>query len=258
MNDVKTIMNPIDKITESTFTNSAKGLLTLFCIGLFHAVIGVDLTDAKIAVPWLPTVSFEHVERLAYLYWGLVAYSIYRYCLYNIHIMKRYYFLALGKFLSTTKSGSAFINRNIFDSSLEHNVVIDEGNDTPVIKIEHYDDVGSGWEKMATFDFIYSSDYTFEKIECSENPGYQNDDLAFNKAHIRKSWGLTNFIDEFENDAMTTSLIQSASLKSRLRASVLFIYFRILLGSKEVFDLLLPVILNLVLSLYCLFFISLS
>jgi len=244
-------MNPVDKITEPTFTNSAKGLLTLFCIGLFHTVIGVDLTDAKIAVPWLPTVNFEHVERLGYLYWGVVAYAIYRYCLYNVHIMRRYYFIALGKFLSTTKMGDSFIRQNILDSTVEYNVVMDESGDTPIIKIEHYDDAGSGWEKMAAFDFIYSADYQFEKIECSENPGYQNDDLAFNKANVRKSWGLTYFRDQFDNEAMVSSLIPSPTIKSQLRTAVLLIYLKIVFGSKEVFDLLTPVLLNTFLFMYC-------
>ncbi len=65
-------MNPIDKITEPSFTSSTRGLLTLFCIGIFHIVIGIDLSNSKIAIPWFPVVELKNIERLIYLYWGLV------------------------------------------------------------------------------------------------------------------------------------------------------------------------------------------
>ncbi len=55
--------NPLETFTDPSFTSSAKGLMTLFCIGLIHVVIGVDLEDVKIAIPWFPIVTFEHPER---------------------------------------------------------------------------------------------------------------------------------------------------------------------------------------------------
>lgn len=91
-------MNLIDKITEPTFTNSSKGLLTLFCIGLFKLAVGVDLTSTEIAIPWLPSIDFPHIERIIYLYWALVAFSIYRYSLHHFPIMRMHYFLAMGRF----------------------------------------------------------------------------------------------------------------------------------------------------------------
>ncbi|WP_332406018.1 hypothetical protein [Vibrio metschnikovii] len=244
-------MNPIDKITDSTFTNSSKGLLTLFCIGLFHAVIGVDLTDARIAVPWFPTVNFMYIERLVYFYWGLIGYSVYRYSLFNIHVMRRYYFFALSKFFSTPKLGASFIAQYIFHETMEYNVTVDENGESPTIKIQYYGDVGSSRELMSTFDFVFSSDYKLEKIECSQHPDYVIEDAAFNNDSIRKSWGLTYFRDCYNNEAMTTNFIKSSSLRSKLIEPVLIIYLRIVFSKKEVFDLLMPIILNAMLFFYC-------
>ncbi|MCR9908928.1 hypothetical protein NB545_15865, partial [Vibrio campbellii] len=139
----------------------------------------------------------------------------------------------------------------IFHETIEYNVTVDNNDESPTIKIQYYDYTGSGRELISTFDFVFSSDFKLEKIECSENPEYGFEKAAFNNETIRKSWGLTYFRDRYDNEAMTTRFIKSSSLRSKLRASVLIIYLRTVFASKEVFDLLVPVILNAILLFYC-------
>ncbi|MGR6838072.1 hypothetical protein ACU5DF_02775 [Aliivibrio wodanis] len=149
-------MNPIDKITDPTFTNSSKGLLTLFCIGLIHTVVGVDLTSTEIAIPWLPSINFPNTDRFSYLYWGLVTFTIYRYMLHNIRPFKESYFRAICLFLKSS-AGKSFIDNTIYAKNLSHQIeVLDDSESLPSILIKHFDygeEYGSqGAELMANFE----------------------------------------------------------------------------------------------------------
>ncbi|MHA2815075.1 hypothetical protein [Vibrio campbellii] len=238
-------MNPIDKITDSTFTSSTKGLLTLFCIGLFHVVIGVNLTDASIAIPWLPTVNFENAERLVYLYWLLVLFTSYRFSLHKLPLIRRYFFLSLGPYFKTSRAGERFINANIYSEALTHQVVIlEDGKPLPSIKIEHYDEGDSGWEQMACFEFKFDKEFKFLSIVADENPAFDVEGLAFNKKRQKESWGLKAFISEGGDHFQETSVINSLLWKYWLRFEAFKIYFKTILTSRDAFDLLVPLLLN--------------
>jgi len=247
-------MNPIDKITDPTFTNSSKGLLTLFCIGLVHTVIGVDLTSTEIAIPWLPSINFPNTERIAYLYWGLVGFAMYRYTLHNLHIVREFYFQALVQFFKSDVSGKKFIDNNIFSKEITHQVqVVNDKQSEPKIKIQHYTYDGDqeapthgdkGWEVVADVEFKYTSEYALEKITFDENLSYCYDEMALKKHEVLELWGFKELIYDDQTSIYKSPKIKSFLLRYKLRFNVFRYYFKILASSKDVFDLLIPLALN--------------
>ncbi|EJL6763031.1 hypothetical protein BOO24_20975 [Vibrio navarrensis] len=244
-------MNPIEKVTDHTFTSSTKGLLTLFCIGLFHLVIGVKFTSNTIAIPWLPEVELSHIDRLIFLYWLLVVYACYRFVLYHLPVMRKHYFLSLGEYLKDTSGGTKFIQKHIYSDKLTHQVVVDiDGSPLPEIKIEHYQDGGAGWEQMASFNFVFTREHKFIKILASENPTFKIDEISFTKSPQLELWGLKTIIDDDGDPENLTSKIASLKLKVKLLLPVLMVYLKTLITTKEVFDLLVPLLLNFALFSY--------
>ncbi|WP_153915975.1 hypothetical protein [Shewanella sp. TC10] len=250
-------MNPIDKITEPTFTNSSKGLLTLFCIGLVHTVIGVDLTSTEIAIPWFPSINFPNPERITYLYWGLVVFAMYRYTLYHLHIIRNGYCRALMMFLNSSSLGKNFIDKNVFSDGITHQVSFeDDGESAPTIKIQHYTYDGdpeaptqddNGWDLAASVEFVFTDEYALEKITFSENPTYDFEEMALKKPEVRESWGLKEFIYDDHSSTFKSAKINDFKLRYGLRFNVLRNYLKILMSSKDEFDLLVPLLLNLTL-----------
>jgi len=247
-------MNPIDKITDPTFTNTSKGLLTLFCIGIVHTVIGVDLTSTEIAIPWLPSINFPNPERISYLYWGLVSFAMYRYTLHHLHIIREGYCNALVMFLKSGTSGKKFIDKELFSDKITHQVKFENEKETPPkIKIEHYTYDGDpevpthddkGWDVVANVEFIFTNEFELERITFSENPSYDFDEMALKNTDKRELWGLKEFIYDDQTSLFSTPKIKSFWLRNKLRLSVLRCYFKILVSSKEAFDLLIPLVLN--------------
>ncbi|WP_299789039.1 hypothetical protein [uncultured Shewanella sp.] len=243
-------MNLIEKITEPTFTNSSKGLLTLFCIGLFQFAIGVDLTSTEVTIPWLPSINFPHIERITYLYWALVAFSLYRYSLHHFPVMRMHYFLAMGRFFRVDKRGEDFIGQEILSGELAYRVsVLDDEDSQPSIKIEHYQHGDQDWELMCEFEFVFNQDFTLDKIKFSENPNYQIDEIALRKTKNQQKWGLQRFVDDEGNKEMESASIKDSMLANYLRLGVMRNYFKTFLSSKDVFDLLIPIVLNVALFL---------
>ena len=248
-------MNPIEKITDPTFTNSSKGLLTLFCIGLVHTVVGVDLTSTEIAIPWLPSINFPNTDRLMYLYWGAVAYTIYRYVLHNILPFRESYFKAICLFLKSS-SGKSFIDSTIYDKNLTHQVeVINDLESLPTVTIKHFEhgeEYGSqGFELMATFEMIFNKDYSFNKIVYSEHPHYTIDEILLRQKETRDKWGLSQYAIDDEQSAFVSREIKSKWFRLRFRIPAIRKYLNLLASNKDTFDLSLPVVLNLALFIYC-------
>ncbi len=250
-------MNPIDKITDPTFTNSSKGLLTLFCIGLIHTFVGVDLTSTAIVIPWLPSINFPNIERLSYLYWGLVAFTVYRYVLHNIRPFKESYFKAICLFLESS-SGKSFIDSKIYSKDLTHQVeVLDDLESLPRVQVKHYEygeEYGShGVELMATFEMNFTKDYSFDKIVYSEHPHYIIDEITLHQKEIKDKWGLSQFVGDDEEMTYISRNIKSIWFRLKIGIPTLTKYFRLLVSNKDTFDLSIPVVLNVALFFYCIF-----
>lgn len=212
-------INPIEKITEPSFTESAKGLMTLFCIGVIHLVIGVNLTDAKIAIPWFPTITFERPEYLVYLFWGFNFYAIYRYTLHNGTQFRKYWFYSLSRGLNNP-SGEKFISETIWrrDSSAPYSVSKNETENEKTISINgYYIDADPHsppgqyhQENIGFFNFNFTKNYKFKGITCSASPHYTADEVLFDKPNTREKWGLKLLMDDkrgLRNSKQSTSRV---------------------------------------------------
>lgn len=238
--------SPIEKITDPSFTSSAKGLMTLFCIGLIHVVIGVDLEDVKIAIPWLPTVTFEHPERLLYLYWAMVGYALYRYTLHHKAIFGKYYFESLAKVLEVGQKGESLVRDSIYLSDFYYHVDCSYKDESYRVEIETMVDEDTAFD----FSFHFSKDYSFRKIECWENPAYDVNELVTNHESIKSKWGFITYADESGYCTNETSKIVDMRLRYRLRFLVLRYYFKEMTFNKDIFDTTVPIALNVFLFIY--------
>ncbi|ENH4361592.1 hypothetical protein ABV540_001413 [Vibrio fluvialis] len=238
--------SPIEKITDPSFTSSAKGLMTLFGIGLTHMVIGVNMDDVQIAIPWLPTINFEHPDRLIYLYWALVWYALYRYSLHHKNIFGQYYFDSLKRVLEVGQKGESFVRKNIFLSHHYYTVIehYNDGNNEIIIESASDDDN----ETSFSFSFTFTNDFSLKKISCWENPAFDIDELVTHNEEKKSMWGLKSYDDEHQISHETTK-IKSKILRYRLRYLVITNYFQRMKYDKEIFDTTVPIILNLLLFL---------
>lgn len=241
-------INPIDKVTDPSFTESAKGLMVLFCIGAIHLVIGVELTNAKIAIPWFPTVNFKHPEYLVYLYWALSLYAIYRYSLHNAILIRKQWFKSLYEGLRGP-TGKKFIAEAILLQEAPFLVETDNSKDKGIY-ISGYipeQDPKTGDEvqnKVFHFIFKFTKDYQFDGIISSSDPGYDVSEACFNHEEIRKKWGLDLFIDEERTDEYRSTFIRSRMYKLKLIHMRIKPFLGALLTQKPIFDLCVPLILN--------------
>ncbi|MGF1748204.1 hypothetical protein [Vibrio cionasavignyae] len=244
-------MNPIvDKVTDPTFTNSAKGLMTLFCIGLAHMVLGVGLEDVKIAIPWFPTINFESPQNLIFLYWGLVWYAMYRYVLEHATVFRKHWFNALATSLQIGKSGESFVRQSIFVSKDHYHVDIRTIEDLTIhtinINTYQYDESKDRSKLVYSFRFRFNSSYQFESIKSSEDIMNRIPEAVPPRKELVKKWGLKSYSDE--HDVIYQSYkITSARYRMRLLWLKSSHYLKEFLRNSEVFDLSLPLIFNMAL-----------
>ncbi|MFB9151723.1 hypothetical protein ACFFUS_00070 [Vibrio gallaecicus] len=95
--------------------------------------------------------------------------------------------------------------------------------------------------------FLYNKEYELLRITVHENPAYTIDEAAFNNKEQKDSWGLKGFFEEGGDSYYQSNRIQSWWLKNKLSFGVLRVYSKVLLTSKDAFDLLMPLLLNLIL-----------
>lgn len=244
-------MNPIEKITDSSFTESSKGLMTLFCIGLVHLVIGVELTDAKISIPWFPTVNFEHPDHLVYLYWALVVYSAYRYTLHHALLLRELNFTKLHESLLKPR-GEKFIRKYILPDQVHYKISVESKDQEVTISIQGFTWDGPQHDpkqiNVFYFDYVCSSDYQFSYIEASEDEDYSMDNNCIKQEENK--WGFEVYADETGSQTVfVTRNIPWLTYRIPLLILVFPSYCKAVISQKHIFDLLTPLILNAMLGI---------
>ncbi|CAH7487863.1 hypothetical protein VCHA41O245_90051 [Vibrio chagasii] len=151
-------MNPVEKITEPSFTSSSKGLMTLFCIGVIHQTIGIEFSDTAITIPWLPKIEFLHAERLFDLYLAFVAYATYRYTLHSLPTLRAINARSLSKGLKETVRGKRFIRKYVTtsDNYLVSGPIVDEGSNDTSISINIYGEENTPATDIFIIEFVDS------------------------------------------------------------------------------------------------------
>ena len=249
-------LSPIQTIADPAFTESAKGLMILFCIGLFHIVVGVDITDAKIAVPWFPSINFERPNHLIYLYWAFTFYGIYRYTLHSVRSFREQRTIFLHRILNS-KIGNLFLKKYIVSpASRHHKVKIsqDEGfrkisiSQEVEIEVEPDEIRDSPYKIFCYFSFLYDANFHFYRVSFKEIylAGMQIPTLCNDEKNWKK-WGLDKNLPLHTSEGMTffTNAIPSLTLRLQLNILIVLGLTISIFTNKSTFDLVLPIFLNL-------------
>lgn len=253
--------NPVDHITESSFTSTSKGLMTLFLIGVIKIIIGVEFVSNEITIPWFPKITLSHLDNVIYVYWGLVLYAIYRYFLHNLPQLSQRSAYALGKYMDSVWLGRWFIERYIVGGNKAYTsgAVINAHPGYSEAKIGSYNDE----YVTESFNLGFKDSIFVNKVDVSVNAQSGVTQKAISEPKLKKLWG--NFIQEevteFEPSEEKYSLekILSPILRLLLVIIVARCGLKAMLRAPLSFDLYLPVILNFLLLIYWLketFFIS--
>ncbi len=224
--------------------------MVLFCIGVVHLVIGVELTNAKIAIPWFPTVHFKHPEYLVYLYWGFNFYAIYRYTLHNNPLFRKCWFNSLYKGLHNP-AGETFISETIWERGSSSPNIISRDDTSITIygyNIEEDPSTPPGHykqENVSFFTFDFAKNYKFKGVTCSVADQFHDiDEVKFNKPEVRDMWGLKSFLDEEGVEEFETKYIKSKLYRLKLFLLTIVPCIRLVFTTKANFDLTLPIVLN--------------
>jgi hypothetical protein len=233
-------MNPIDKLTEPTFTNSAKGLMTLFCIGLAHMLLGVELTDAKIAIPWLPTINFTTPQNLIFIYWGVVLYSVYRYMLHNNTEFNVIRLHAFGSSLTKMMIGRFFVRRYITGPHSIWQVSISNSNEIYKVKLAIFD----GEHSHSGLSFYYDKDGKFNYAESTHHIELGSEIFASKDSSTQQKWGFSEseFTDHNDTSYKRTYVFRSLLIRTMISLLTMLGTVRAILTSKKAFDFFLPII----------------
>lgn len=237
-------MNPINNLTESNFTTSNKGLMTLFIIGVVKIAIGIEFTSKQIAIPWMPTIELASLENLIFLYWGFVAYAIFRYSLHNITFFRQIRFQALGVALTPSHIGDKFVLDYIFPKASNYYCEIQDTNDDDQSKKINLKLHLEG-ELVSVFAFVYSKHYQFKYIECSVDPSINAESINMSDKYMTNFWSLVCYIDEDGSEIYKTQTIRRIFPRYCLKMFTFVHYIKLMMSNLRVFDLSLPIILNL-------------
>ncbi|MEZ8115199.1 hypothetical protein ACED44_09685 [Vibrio splendidus] len=251
-------LNPIERITDPTFTSSSRGLMTLFCIGAVHQVIGIKITESQIAIPWFPKVEFLHPEKLSMLFIVLVLYATFRYLLHQKPTLKELNIRSLKEGLSSNWIGKWFVFKYI----LHHNdkPLIIEG-ESPVIKDCRAISLGTFQDKdfpvSEWFYLEFDNSIFVNRASAKVHLAIGKSQKPLNDPDIPKYWGKFNTYDtDADNETFSLNAIESFRLRALMILINLYLTLGLMKRSPLAFDFLLPVILNLGLVIH--YFVSLT
>lgn len=237
-------LSPIDKFVDHGFTASSKGLLTLFLVGLIKHLLGVKFVGTEISIPWFPKINLEHLERLSYLYWGLVIYAICRYILANSQLIKEILQGGLAWGLQNTFWGKQFVYKFLLDKNTYYTISQDKNSVYNVIKIETYEDPDTVTE---VFKLCYDINNTMRHVEVVMHPAFSTAKKYLSDQELNdKHWGLSIYRgpDINPEDDYIYYYGHTTSFRVRRELELLMLYSTFLSMTRDLrtLDLLFPLI----------------
>ncbi len=236
--------SPIEKITDPSFTSSAKGLMTLFCIGLIHNMIGIKITDSVISIPWFPKIEFINPSRIFDLFIVFVVYAVYRYILHNKPVFRRINAQAMYVGLRDSEDrsiGAWFIYNYILTKPTSYSVSPPtEDRQISNIDIDSYQD--TDLPRTETFKLIFNSSFFVNQAESS----YVVSQGIEHKAVSNNYWGTFLQQEMKESDFSTKYLPKIRPLKLRILLIIINCIYTLkyMFKNPATFDYVLPIILN--------------
>lgn len=245
-------MLKLENVTDASFTSSQKGLLTLFVVGLIKIVIGIEFIGTKITIPGLPEINLQHLDRIVYLYWVLVFYSLYRYLLTNLEHLRKLRIESLAWGLEHYRIGLRFVEKFILSEDEYFTTkVISERNDDVKIVIYIYDEPDS---VSGSFDINFGNGERIKNVEFSSHPGYGRLIRAIKDEFLKNDiWGLSYYYEEVPNNDKIEyyhGYKISTPIRFQLYYISIFSMIKMVFRDIRVVDFYLPVIANLALFIF--------
>lgn len=233
---------PIDKITDDGFTNTSKGLLTLFTIGVIKIFLGVEFTSSTISIPWLPTVEIYNLKNIIYLYWALVAYAIHRYLIHNYDSFREILYDIFLFYLYEKNTKNRIIKKLFVPDKFVCQIQKEPSPNNKIIKLSYFQNKQPPRKPCFVMHINHSNKHRFKEIE-----------IYVHESDIK----IDNFIKKFkpQNMNLCTDIFEPNSYLSN-RMPLIFIvllcsiYIQQLFNNKELYDISMPIILNILLFFY--------
>lgn len=233
----------------------------LFTIGLIHTVLGTSVIGNEIAIPTLPVIKIEHPSYIYYLYWVLVGYSIYRYCLHQKNQFRDLNIESMALLLSTTRIGTSALKfifpRHLNTSPQKAACEIIKDDEPPISQY------GFSLKLNLSINFRIKAKYTYKKTKIPSEIRYDFYYLSSffpSEIYYDPSDNKTENLNDIdtENEAFIEDLVsphyeELGSFKIWI-LSIVNLWFSIVrvLSDHRYFDLTLPILCNLSLFIYTL------
>ncbi|EJE4192490.1 hypothetical protein M3904_003173 [Vibrio parahaemolyticus] len=252
-------MSILDPDKHHSFTATSRGLMIIFVIGLIKVVVGVEFIDPQITIPWLPKISFEHLERLSYLYIALIFYALLRYHLHNRSAFKTAAILSLTEGLKSGRIGKWFVERYILgkgESFIVSNYLTQTQSSERELTPPHSVAISSFQEEHPTETFVLIArdgvriDSAVSKVHISvglEQKALTDDKLANKWGPL---WNCSRDMDDGDNSYYRSDRITSRSLWWLLAFITTYYEMKYTFKDFRGLDTYLPWFLNLALFTY--------
>lgn len=222
---------------------SGKGLLVLFIIGVVKFKLGIEFTTNTIEIPWLPKVEIKSIENIVYLYWGLVAYTCYRYWIYSKPTFSEVGAKALGCYLDCTKIGKRFVRKYILDKEAKFisSACQNEHTKQWSTRIQSFN------EEVPTESFYLEFKEASHPQSASSSVGPDGmPQKCLTDDKLIKLWGCSTCRhDEQYPEIRTIYKIESRLLRLMLLQLTVWLSIRYVCFKPKGFDVFIPLLLNL-------------
>lgn len=217
---------------------SSRGLLSLFAIGFVPLFLGITVESFKLDIPWLTTISVESPEKVAIIYCIIVVFSVFRFAKRNEKSFQDITERCLSNFIFSRLARFHFARIINIDVARIANVAIqkESENNEFVVRIHSKYTLD---HKFAIYYQVVGTSIVYKSYEiplsvpshqitvknCKENFSSLVDSIEFDRMQANPIQFLPNYINRFIH------------LRSMLNIS---------LSDLSIFDILIPIFINLI------------
>ncbi|EMW7176059.1 hypothetical protein AAFM83_002283 [Vibrio parahaemolyticus] len=250
--------NIVSSVSDPSFTQTGKGLMTIFIVGLIKIFLGIHFTNSTISIPWLPQVHFENLNNIFYLYLLLVFYAILRYRLHQETEFQKYAVKALAKGLKSGAWGKRFIEKYILAANEAFSIDFElDGSESWVqaqsVIIHSYNDEFPTERFYLIFEDAAHVTAAAAMISCS----FGKSQKAITDELIAKKWGnfveLTREQNDSQNIYYRCNRITNKFMGLQLLLMVKYYQMKFTWQDADALDLYLPWFCNIGLFAFCLY-----
>lgn len=227
---------------------SARGLMIIFMIGIIPIILGIDLTEVHLELPWLKNFEVPYKDRFLLVYAGLIIYSLYRFRLMNNDTREFCLVKSIGLFMTSKIAGNWFIHRFIFTKDDVCAAYVDYKSTKPSVVVSANYDPDFPHESPDTFKLLIDDNGDL----CSELR--HSEGLDWRKLGLSPFWNVhfDEYCYPFDGEKMESSWspITNIRLVIILRLARAIFSFKAMVRDVRCLDYYLPIYCNSALASY--------